>query len=236
MTGETAGGATTDGATTSGTTTSGTTTSGTTTSGTTTGGTTTEGGRMTTLPELRDALGPNAWLDEAIERIRRHPAALAGLFPAAGRRCGRVPLPGLPGWTSDEAARVLMLAEAPAEVEPTYRYGDGDEKRAVLKALPLVAAGDTAVALLADALRTNDPRLVAAALGPYAVHLDQAAWRQGLLKCVFMGVPLAAVHGVRERADAELAEMLSAFAKERTAAGREVPADARELLDQLMGA
>ena len=77
------------------------------------------------------------------------------------------------------------------------------------------------VPLLHDAIRTNDTRLVAAALGPYAGHLDDAAWRQAVLKCVFMGVPLAAVDGLDERADAELAAMLAALADERAAAGRD---------------
>ncbi|NMO52332.1 sugar phosphate isomerase [Actinoplanes sp. TBRC 11911] len=174
---------------------------------------------MTTLNELRKALGDDPSGDVATQ------------FPAAGRRWGRDPLPGLPGWTADEAARALLLASAPfAEAEAAYRYGDADEKRAVLKALPLLAIGSEGVPLLHDALRTNDTRLVAAALGPYAEHLDDAAWRQGVLKCVFMGVPLATVHGLTERADDELAAMLAAFAQERTAAGREVPADALALL------
>ena len=56
-----------------------------------------------------------------------------------------------------------------------------------------------------DALRTNDTRLVAAALGPYAAaHLDGHGWRQGVVKCVFMGVPLDAVADLDERADDEL--------------------------------
>jgi hypothetical protein len=87
--------------------------------------------------------------------------------------------------------------------------------------------------LLRDALRTNDPRLVAAALGPCAGHLDQAAWRQGVLKVVFMGVPLAAVHRLGERADGELAAMLAGLAEERAAAGRELAGDATALLELL---
>ena len=75
----------------------------------------------------------------------------------------------------------------------------------MLRALPLLPVGDAGVPLLHDAIRTNDTRLVAAALGPYARHLDDAAWRQAVLKCVFIGVPLAVVHDLDERADAELA-------------------------------
>jgi hypothetical protein len=179
---------------------------------------------MTTLDDLRKALGPGG--DEWVGS-----GDIAKLFPAAGRRWGRDPLPTAPGWTADEAARALLLDDVPVDdIEAAYRYGDASEKAAVLKALPLLPIGDAGVPLLHDALRTNDTRLVAAALGPYAEHLDDSAWRQGVLKCVFMGVPLAGVHGLNERADDELASMLAAFAQERTAAGREVPADALALL------
>ncbi|MFC6081287.1 EboA domain-containing protein [Sphaerisporangium aureirubrum] len=199
---------------------------------------------MVTLDDLRAALAENGsltehgWLAGAVALVAADPGAIGGLFPAAGRRCGRGPLPALPGWTVDQAARALLLAALPSElladeVEAVYRYGDAAEKLAVLKALPLLPLGDAAVVLLHDALRTNDTRLVAAALGPYATRLDDAAWRQGVLKCVFMGVPLKNVHGVPERADARLAAMLDAFARERRAAGREVPADALAVLEQV---
>ncbi|MEV0612261.1 EboA domain-containing protein [Nonomuraea sp. NPDC050404] len=174
------------------------------------------------------------WLRDALGR----PHTIARSFAAAGRRTGRAPLPGAPGWTADEAARALLLAALPPgrvaeETGELYRYGDADEKRAVLKALHLLPIGPDAVPLLHDAIRTNDARLLAAALGPCAVHLDQAAWRQAVLKCVFMGVPLAGVHDLDRRADAELAAMLAAFADEREAAGRPMPGDAADLLRRL---
>lgn len=196
-----------------------------------------------THEELRDALrtlgvlSEDGWLSRAVELAASEPGAVARLFPAVGRRCGRQPLPTVPGWSVDEAARALLLVALPAEwlvteVEVAYRHGDSEEKLAVLKALPLLPVGDAAVPLLRDALRTNDARLVAAALGRYAARLDDAAWRQGVLKCVFMGVPLTAVHGLAERADTELVAMLDAFARERWAAGRDVPADALAVLER----
>jgi hypothetical protein len=199
-----------------------------------------------TADDLRDALGAagllagDGWLARTMSRVAADPGALGSSFPAVGRRCGREPLPGLAGWTVDEAARVLLLDALPPdrvfpEAEAAYRYGDAGERRAVLKALPLLPLADEAVPLLRDALRTNDTRLVAAALGPYAARLDDAAWRDGVLKCVFMGVSLASVHGLDDRADGELARMLDAFARERRAAGREVPPDALALLDRVAG-
>ncbi|QGN47384.1 EboA domain-containing protein [Micromonospora sp. WMMD558] len=193
-----------------------------------------------TPDRLRDALrgvpDPD-WLAAALRRVAAEPAAIARLFPAAGRRCGRAELPDLPGWTADEAARALLLAALPADhaahAEALYRTGDAAEKRAVLKALPLLPVGGAGVPLLHDAIRTNDTRLVAAALGRYARHLDPAAWRQAVLKCVFTGVPLAVVADLYARADGELAAMLAALAAERAAAGRTMPADATDLLDRL---
>ncbi|GCE01911.1 EboA domain-containing protein [Embleya hyalina] len=98
------------------------------------------------------------------------------VFAAAGRTCGRAPLIGLPGWTCDDAARVLALAELAARtphhdlsahLRTLYWRGDAHERRAVLRALPYlgVTGHDPALAtsLVADALRTGDPHLIAAA-------------------------------------------------------------------------
>ncbi|WP_238017876.1 EboA domain-containing protein [Dactylosporangium sp. AC04546] len=188
---------------------------------------------------LAAELPDTVWLDTALETVSRQPASVARLFPAAGRQCGRWGLTGLPAWTVDDAARALLLTRLPAEavaaeLESLYRYGDGAEKRAVLRALPWLEVRPEVVReLLLDALRTNDTRLVAAALGPAARHLPVAAWRQGVLKAVFMGLPLDGVADLDERADGELATMLAGLAEERHAAGRTMPGDATELLHRL---
>ena len=192
---------------------------------------------------LATALEGNAWLAEATAAVQADPAAITTLFPAAGRRCGRAPLPGalaepaLTTWTADDAARVVLLtrlhlprAGMVATVHRLYRDGDAAERRAVLRALPWLDVGAECADLLLDALRTNDPRLVTAALGPYARHLDPAAWRQAILKCVFMGLPLSVVDGIEARADAELAEMLDGLRRERAAANRSFPDDALAVL------
>jgi hypothetical protein len=200
-----------------------------------------------TPDELREALAAAVpdlrWLDGALHQVTTgqdadgEPAEVWRLLSAAGRNCGRSTPLSLPGWTAEDAARVLILARLPLrdealarQVEGLYAGGDAAEKRAVLLALPMLPLGGSAVSLLHDAIRTNDTRLVAAALGPYAVHLSPEAWRQAVLKCVFAGVPLAEVYQLEERADAELVDMLAGLARERTAAGRSMPADAVSLL------
>ena len=190
------------------------------------------------------ALRGGAWTADALRRVRGTPSAIRTLFPAAGRHCGRGPLrpavdpAGVVHGTTDDAARVRLLAalggDAATEIADLYRYGDDAEKRGVLRGLSTVDGRlpvEAGLELVRDALRSNDTRLVAAALGPYAAaHLDQHGWRHGVLKCLFVGVPLAAVAGLDDRADAELLRMVADFAAERRAAGRAVPSDAERLL------
>lgn len=167
-----------------------------------------------------------AWLANAREKAARDKDELRTLFPMAARACGRTPLHD--GWRTDDAARVLLLASLPwpdpDRLLNLYADGDADEKRAVLLALDRIDLDDRALPIVEDALRTNDTRLITAALGPYAAsHLSPPAYRHAVLKCVFCGIPLASVSGLADRADAELARMLGDFAAERVAAGRPVP-------------
>ncbi|MET8149789.1 EboA domain-containing protein [Actinoplanes sp. NPDC049668] len=190
------------------------------------------------IDDLRSALAgvpEKDWLEDALARVRDDPEQLAPLFARAERRLGREPLFPDSGWTAGRAGRVLLLVEVadPARTTNLYQQGDTAERLAVLAALPLLEVGPELVPLLHDALRTNDARLVAAALGPYAAHLDAASWRQGVVKCVFMGIPLSAVDRLDDRADAELATMLGALAQERAAADRRMPPDALALLNRL---
>ncbi|MGR0320999.1 EboA domain-containing protein [Agromyces sp. ZXT2-3] len=149
----------------------------------------------------------------------------------------------------DGTTAALARAGAPAVVvtdELRARYGSGDteERIAVLGVLDDIAAErpapdlvrDVGVELVRDALRSNDPRLVAAAMGAFAGrHLGDHDWRHGVVKLVFMGVPLAGVARLDERADDELARMAEDLAEEREAAGRPVPDDLRALLRPSVG-
>jgi len=197
---------------------------------------------LLTRKELDALLGgaARAWLDEALAEAAHavpHPDTAPPdghavppwelRYAAAGRHCGL---------EHADSVRALLLIEARAKL-PTltrlYEQGTAAERRAVLRTLPGLGLGATALPLVEDALRTNDTTLVAAAVGPYgAGHLDPHAWRHAVLKCLFTGVPAAAVHGLerRSRGDAELARMLRDYAAERTAAGRTVPADLHHVL------
>ncbi|MFG2589976.1 EboA domain-containing protein [Streptomyces sp. NPDC048438] len=189
--------------------------------------------------ELDDRLpgAARAWLDEALAEAAHaaaHPGADSGnppwelRFASAGRHCGL---------EYADSVRALLLVEARAglpAVTRLYEQGTAAERRAVLLTLHRLDLGAAALPLVEDALRTNDTRLVAAAVGPYgAAHLDTHGWRHAVLKCLFTEVPVEALDRIGERArgDAELARMLGDFAAERTAAGRAVPDGLRTVLD-----
>ncbi len=184
------------------------------------------------------------WLEQVRGEVARDPGAIATIFPAVARAVGRGPLdPGaragdVHAWTVDAAARTLLLvALGPTvggEIAPLYRHGDAAERCAILRALAFLPVEDVVgVPLVEDALRTNDLYLIAASLGPYAfTRLDDAALVQAVLKCVFVGVPLAGLAGLDERATPELAGALARYAQERVAAGRDVPGEIWPLIDR----
>ncbi|MDI9883028.1 EboA domain-containing protein [Streptomyces sp. HNM0645] len=194
-----------------------------------------------TLEELHTRLDGAArgWLHEALAEAARSAAAPQDptthavpawetRFASAGRRCGS---------EHADSVRTHLLHAARADATTLtrlYQQGTAAERRAVLLALPPLAPDPAdGIPLVEDALRTNDTRLVGAAVGPYASrHLPPHSWRHALLKCLFTGVPVDTADGLahRARGDAELARMLTDYAAERTAAGRPVPADLHRVL------
>ena len=198
------------------------------------------------LDSLRAALPADAAqaLGAMLTQIAETPDSIGRLFPAAARRTARGDIgirdaSGHPVLAED-AVRVALFEAAigalPAErcvseVAALYRFGDNDEKRAVLLGMAEVDSA-AATDVLEDALRTNDTRLIGAAMGAPAAHLDDDTWRQGVLKCLFVGVSLSAVADLDARADQQLADMIARYAHERIAAGRAVPVEVWQVLDR----
>ncbi|MEU1287188.1 EboA domain-containing protein [Kitasatospora sp. NPDC005856] len=202
--------------------------------------------RGSTVVVLRTAkLG---WLAGAERRVRARPTAVREEFALAGQAVGTEPLrpaldpEGLVFGTADDRARarlLTVLAEVlPAgllenEIERLYRYGDDAQRRGVLRALELlpVSVVRLGLELVADGLSSDDPQLIAAAMGPFAAeHLDQEQWRQGVMACLLAGVTLSAVSRLVPRTDGELLRMADALARELRATGGEIGPDLRTLL------
>lgn len=190
------------------------------------------------------------WLQESATAVEADCGTLTRIFAAAGRRLGRGPLrpdadpAGVVFGTISDHARGQLIGrlqkflaadELADFLLALYDGGDSAERRGVLKGLgaltavsprlpsAVVAAG---LRVTAQALRTNESGLVAAAVGPFAAaYLDQHSWRHAVLKLAFLGISLGAVTDLVERADDELARMARDFAAERQAAGRPVPDD-----------
>jgi hypothetical protein len=102
------------------------------------------------------------------------------------------------------------------------------ERCGALRALAVLGRGAVAADAVMDACRVSAVELFEAAVAenPYAARvLPDHEFRQATLKAAFLGISLARIMGVEERADAELSRMLLSYVTEREVAGRSVPAD-----------
>jgi hypothetical protein len=183
------------------------------------------------------------WLREASAAAAADASSLRSRFAMVGRKVGRETLDedadpsDVWAWTVEDAGRVLLLVaageRAEAELAELYRFGDAAERRGVLQALPYLDIEDRGLGLVDDAIRTNDTRLIAAALGPYATkYLSDEQYDQAVLKCVFVGVPITGLDGIPSRVTPDGARMLGAFVHERVAAGRDLPPEVWTVIDK----
>ncbi len=196
------------------------------------------------------------WLDQVTAEIAEEPSRIVRHFPAVGRKVGREPLreddPQALRGSIDDVARARLVealvenadaASVAGLLTDLYRHGDDAERRGVLRGLGTIGRDSSStradsdlvrigVGLVNDALRTNDPRLVAAAMGEFAArHLPAVEWRGGVLKCLFMHIPLGAVTAIEDRRDAELKVQAQNLADERQAAGRVLSPDLTALIN-----
>jgi len=200
--------------------------------------------------ELRLSPEARAWLDGACSEVASGVSStrFGSLLSLASRHVPARPLApsadelaaaALPGWTparwdQREAARVLLVlartdqdSEAfVAEVEEAFRFADEGELRALYKALALLPDGARFAWRAAEGCRTNIvPVFESVACDtPYpAAHFDEVAWKQLVVKALFIGAPLWRVQGLDGRLSEDLARMVLDLAEERRSAGRDVP-------------
>lgn len=161
----------------------------------------------------RGPLAPNA------DELARAAAALEGWNPER--------------WTTLEALRVALVLSrtdiagpgAVEAVEELFRYADIGELCAGYKAIPHLPAPERFVWRMGEGARSSMRAVYEAACcdSPYpAKFFDAIAWRQAVIKALFVEAPLWRVGGVDARLDAELARMALDLAEERRSAGRPV--------------
>ena len=216
-------------------------------------------GVLRELVERRTESASREWLARTCAAIAGAPdrGALLEGFTAATRRLGRARLAPteeeiarlagagvswpIGAWGADELGRVALLvaaathwpeADFSALVEECYRQGDGAERQAVLRALPLLPAPERFLETAVDACRSHIQPLFEsiACENPYpARYFPELNFNQMVLKALFTGVALARVIGCDGRVTSELSRMAADYASERRAAGRSVPPDIGKL-------
>jgi hypothetical protein len=144
--------------------------------------------------------------------------------------------------TLDELVRIAMLISAAVRLPEDkfqtllmgcYEQGDFRERRAVLRALPLLPKGERFVPIAVDACRTHIQPVfeTVACENPYpAAHFPELNFNQMVLKALFTGVALSRIIGLETRITSELTRMAKDYASERRTAGRSVPEDIERLI------
>jgi len=110
-------------------------------------------------------------------------------------------------------------------VSKIIQVADSSELETFLKYLIFLPKPESFKMVAVDALRTNIASVFdALALhNPYpAQYFDDKQWNQMFLKAAFMQRPLEQIKAVDERANADLARIISDYAHERWAAGRDI--------------
>jgi hypothetical protein len=136
-------------------------------------------------------------------------------------------------WSIDRLARVwLLLHIDPSDEEKYFQSIDHlflaaemNELVALYSALPLLSYPERWRKRCADGIRSNIGDVLQAIMcnNPYpSEQLDEKAWNQLVLKAFFTEKPVGEISGLDERANQELASILSDYAHERWAAGRAI--------------
>ncbi len=138
-------------------------------------------------------------------------------------------------WTysMDQACRILFLLHLPDDSEQIFTRWISDifdtadmrEQMALYAGLPLYPFPEAHKKFAAEGVRTNMTSVLEAVAlhNPYpADFFDEGAWNQLYLKCCFTDRSLHKIYGIDWRANQELSRIISDYAHERWAAGREV--------------
>jgi hypothetical protein len=136
-------------------------------------------------------------------------------------------------WTVDRVCRVWLLLHIDAGkkenyfrvVESLFMAAEMNELVALYSALPVLPYPELWKDRCAEGIRSNIGTVLEAiiCLNPYpAEQLSEPAWNQLVMKAFFTDKPIHKIIGLEQRANKELARMLSDYANERWAASRTI--------------
>jgi hypothetical protein len=137
-------------------------------------------------------------------------------------------------WTLDRVVRVLLLTNVQntseedycQTIETLFETAEINEAVALYTALPYLQYPEKWLYRATEAVRSNIGSVFDAIAfhNSYpAKHFSESAWNQLVLKCIFNDKPIHLIKDLDERANQNLANILSDFAHERWAAHRTIP-------------
>jgi hypothetical protein len=198
---------------------------------------------------LRQQLKPEVWTWLEEKASVKDLQTFNTTFAALPRRTGRqiislspedksllsrlVPGSSLRDWTIDRLARVWLLMKLDhsdkeqyfSNIEKLFLTGEMNELVALYSSLPFLAYPEMWKKRCSEGIRSNIADVLQAIMyeNPYpAAYLPEPAWNQLVLKAFFTEKSINRITGLDERANPELAQILSDYAHERWAAGRTV--------------
>jgi len=194
------------------------------------------------------------WLDSAVAELQRgvDDVRFGALLSGASRFAKREPLApsdaeraamgaaadglDVARWTRLEAVRVRLVlahreianARGAAALEAAFQFADEGELCALHRSLALLPEPRRFAWRAGEGCRSNMRSVFEAAAcdTPFPWRcFDDLAFRQCVIKAIFIGAPVARIQGLAARRDEELCRMALDLADERRSAGRPVPAD-----------
>lgn len=195
------------------------------------------------LPDEGKALERGAFFGRYAGITRRLGAAKSGWTDAELKELHALGLLEPSAWSIADVARAGMLLIALAALPgdqhmplatEIFRRGETAERVALLRSLALLPDPKRFIELAAEACRSHvqDVLEALACENPYPESfMPELAFNQLIMKAMFVGIPLARVHGWESRVNAELIRMSRDFKAERQAAGRPVPAEVARIED-----
>ena len=185
------------------------------------------------LSELKDKQQPVALYMSFSKTVRLFGKNYIEYSAAESAQAGQIRKDWIPPSSIDKAIRLLLLLETP-HIHPQQFYdilenlfdtADVGELVALYGALPVLPYPEQFIIRCTEGIRSNMGEVFEAIANnnPYpADFLNEEAFNQMVLKCLFVGKPLYLVVNLNERLNPKLAQMALDYANERFAALRKV--------------